>query len=151
MHGMRPRDLLLHMLKILAQLVGCKNILGISDDAHRSRHWITRAKKAAKYDQMWLEHGGLLLDDGFFRLPAQYLKRKDCDIPSNKRSLYRRRYEALDQVAKTFGSCLAHPPVKCHFSDMHNLYLREPMTPDAASEFQKTTGFSNMADQPPAK
>lgn len=151
MHGMRPRDLLLHMLKIFSELVGCKNILGISDDAHRSRHWMTRAKKAAKYDPMWLEHGGLLLADGFFHLPAQYRKRNDCDIPSNKRSLYRRRYEALDQLAQAFKSCLADPPAKCHFLDMHNLYLREPMTTDSASEFQKSTGFSNLADQPAAK
>jgi uncharacterized protein len=99
MYGMRPRDFLVSVLQSLGQQMGCVEIWGISDGAHRSSHMFSRAKKIAIYDQIWLEHGGIKDDkSGFFRIPARINKRSDEDIPSHKRSQYRRRYEFLDSL-----------------------------------------------------
>ena len=99
MHGMRPRDFLIHVVKILGDELGCKEILGISDDAHRSSHWLTRAKKLSTYDEIWLEHDGIKDDaSGFFKIPARFTKRSAEEIPSKKRGLYRRRYQLLDEL-----------------------------------------------------
>jgi uncharacterized protein VirK/YbjX len=99
MHGIRPRDFLVHTVKILAGELGCKEVLGISDDAHRSAHWLTRAKKVSTYDEIWLEHDGIKDDSsGFFRILPGIAKRTAEDVPSNKRALYRRRYQMLDEL-----------------------------------------------------
>jgi len=105
MHGMRPRDFLIHVLKILGQELGCTEILGISDDAHRSSHWLTRAKKVSTYDQIWLEHDGVKDEaTGFFIIPSRISKRTVEEIPSNKRGLYRRRYQLIDELQLTIGA-----------------------------------------------
>jgi uncharacterized protein VirK/YbjX len=99
MHGMRPRDFLIHVVKILGDELGCKEILGISDDAHRSSHWLTHAKKLSTYDAIWIEHGGIKDNSsGFFRISSHVKKRSDDEIPPNKRALYRRRYQFLDEL-----------------------------------------------------
>jgi uncharacterized protein VirK/YbjX len=99
LHGMRPRDFLMHMLKILAQEIGCQEILGVSDAAHRSSNVLSRAKKLAVYNEIWREHGGIEDESiGFFRLPARLSKRTDEEIPKRKRALYRHRYELLDEL-----------------------------------------------------
>jgi uncharacterized protein VirK/YbjX len=99
MHGMRPRDFLIHVLKILGDELGCKEILGISDDAHRSSHWLTHAKKLSTYDEIWIELGGIKDNSsGFFRMPSRLKKRSDEEIPPKKRALYRRRYQFLDEL-----------------------------------------------------
>ena len=111
MQGMRPRDFLIHVVKILGQELGCKEILGISDDAHRSSHWLTRAKKVSTYDEIWHEHGGVKDEkSGFFRIPAHIVKRSGEEIPSNKRGLYRRRYQLLDDLQLTIRALVNKSP-----------------------------------------
>lgn len=110
MHGIRPRDFLIHTLKILAEEIGCKEVLGISDDAHRSSHWITRAKKLSTYDEIWREHDGIRDESsGFFKIRPGIAKRSSEDVPSNKRALYRRRYQMLDELQMQFRSLVKAP------------------------------------------
>lgn len=99
LYGMRPRDFLVHVLKLLGEALGCTEILGIADEGHRSSHWLTKAKKVSTYDAIWSEHGGV--KDAklcFYRIPAHFSKRADADIPSNKRAQYRRRYQLIDDL-----------------------------------------------------
>ena len=99
MYGMRPRDFLVHILKIFGHELGCKELLGISDDAHRSSYWLSKSNKLAAYDEIWLEHGGIKDGvSGFFHLPARIVHRPYEEIPANKRALYRRRYQYLDDL-----------------------------------------------------
>jgi hypothetical protein len=108
MYGMRPRDFLIRVLQNLGQQMGCVEIWGISDGAHRSAHRFSKAKKLATYDQIWIEHGGLKdSKSGFFRIPTYIKKRSDDDIPSNKRSQYRRRYEFLDSLELQMRSVIS--------------------------------------------
>lgn len=99
MHGIRPRDLLLDILIMLGAAVGCREILGISDEAHRSAYWLSQAKKLSTYDEIWLEHGGVKdVGSGFFHLSSRIEKRPNEEIPARKRALYRRRYQFLDDL-----------------------------------------------------
>jgi uncharacterized protein VirK/YbjX len=102
MHGMRPRDFLIHVVRILASELQCSELLGIQDTAHRSAHRLSRAAKVATYDEMWLEHGALSKPgSGFFSLPPGLRKHPAQDIPANKRAVYRRRYQLLDELQLT--------------------------------------------------
>ena len=99
LHGMRPRDFLIAVVKIFAHFHDCKMLFCISDDAHRSTHWLSRAKKVTGYDAIWLENGAIKEStDGFFRIPTSLHKRTEKEIPTRKRAQYRRRYQLLDDL-----------------------------------------------------
>ncbi len=99
LHGMRPRDFLIHILTILAGELHCSELLGIKDASHRSSHRLSRAEKLATYDEMWLEHGAVSKPgSGFYSLAPGLRKRASHQIPANKRGIYRRRYELLDEL-----------------------------------------------------
>lgn len=97
-HGARPRDLMVQVLKMVAKNIGCNEVLAISDDFHQSVGRGNETVKASKYDTIWLEHGGVKGDSGFFVLPSTSSRRADEDIPARKRALYRRRYAFLDML-----------------------------------------------------
>ncbi|MGZ5203420.1 MAG: DUF535 family protein [Caldimonas sp.] len=99
MHGMRPRDLLVNAIKMIGHELGCKELLGISDAFHRSTHWLTKASKISAYDDIWRENGATTgHKSGFLTIPVQTRRRSVEEIPSNKRALYRRRYQFLDDL-----------------------------------------------------
>jgi uncharacterized protein VirK/YbjX len=102
MHGMRPRDLLIHVVRILAGELHCCELLGINDAAHRSAHRLSRGAKVAVYDEIWLEHGASSKPgSGFYSLTPALRKRSIQEIPANKRAMYRRRYQLLDELQVT--------------------------------------------------
>lgn len=99
MHGLRPRDLLIQVLQMLGKEIGCGELWGISDRAHRNSHLFTTGTKISIYNQIWQEHGGIKDNkSGFFRLAAHINRRPNEAIPSQKRAQYRRRYQFLDDL-----------------------------------------------------
>lgn len=111
-HGMRPRDFLLNILQMIGKELGCNEIYGISDDAHRSNLWYSKAFKQINYDTIWQEHGGTKNDTGFLVLPSLIVKRIDDEIPTKKRATYRRRYEFLDELQVRLHKVILQPPPK---------------------------------------
>ena len=97
--GMRPRDFLVHVIKLFGESLGCIEILGIADAGHRSSHWATKAKKVSTYDAIWSEHGGVRAEKlCFFRfrpISANTSRRRHS---TNKRAQYRRRYQLIDDL-----------------------------------------------------
>ncbi|MEO6117470.1 MAG: DUF535 family protein, partial [Methylotenera sp.] len=124
-HGMRPRDFLINILQMIGRELGCKEIYGISDDAHRSNLWYSKAFKQTSYDTIWLEHGGKKEDTGFFVLSSLVTKRTDDEIPTKKRTVYRRRYEFLDELQLELEKVIQHPPPKMNINMMHKHYIHE--------------------------
>lgn len=118
LHGLRPRDFLLDITKMMAACTGCTYLMAVSDATHRSNHPLTRAKKGTGYNQVWVENGGVLdRKTGLFVMPVHTEQRTMEDIPSHKRAMYRRRYEMLSdlrmRVEALLGqSCLTDKP-KC--------------------------------------
>ncbi|CAN5188751.1 N/A [soil metagenome] len=113
--GIRPRDMIITLFNIVCQAIDVAEILAISDAARHqlSRYSLARARGIdpvnQSYDKVWLERGGIPGDNGFFSLPLEWSRRKDEDIPPNKRAQYRRRYAMLDNIHQEIAAVFARP------------------------------------------
>lgn len=100
--GMRPRDFLVKVFKMLCRELDVVEIRAVSDTNHYLTEWFAAAinKDEIKfsYDEVWRERGGVYDDSGFFMLPVASICRADQDIPSKKKQMYRERYRMLDQI-----------------------------------------------------
>jgi uncharacterized protein VirK/YbjX len=98
--GLRPADLLLELLRAIALHVGVKKILAISDENRHHRHnyfgKLQQSLLKTNYNQKWIESQGVPLESGFYSLPIKKIRKDIAEVSSNKRALYRRRYEMLD-------------------------------------------------------
>jgi uncharacterized protein VirK/YbjX len=103
LHGMRPRDFLMVALKLLCRELGIHRIWAITGDKrqHNSPYFgdTHKEKVLVAYDEVWLEHGGNDLDNGFFEIPTLVRYKDMSEIPTRKRATYRRRYQMLDKLA----------------------------------------------------
>ncbi|MEJ5990298.1 DUF535 family protein [Ramlibacter sp. PS3R-8] len=102
-HGLRPRDLLLDCLRMLAPALKAQRILAVSDDHRYTRHPYFGGRSRsdhADYDEAWTDRGGTRVDASHFELPMASTTRALEDVPSRKRALYRRRSEMLESLQK---------------------------------------------------
>ncbi len=98
--GLRPRSLLLEILKVLMKKLGVSSLYCISDNNRHHRHkYFGKDKNTAfknDYNAMWEEHDGILnMSTGFYEISTNPSIKDMADIPSKKRSLYKRRYEII--------------------------------------------------------
>ena len=105
--GLRPRSLVIEMLRNVAEKIGAKKIWAISDEHRHHRHpyFADTHKNTLKsqYDLIWLDHDGKSLDNGFFEIPVAKHRKDIAQVSSNKRSMYRRRYAMLDKMEEAFS------------------------------------------------
>ena len=103
MHGMRPRDFLFELFRAFCRSVGVTKIFAVSDASrhHRSAYFGSKAKNGEltlNYDEIWLERGGVVENSDFYVFNiTPHLKNLE-EVPSKKRSMYRRRYEFLAET-----------------------------------------------------
>ena len=103
MHGMRPYDFLFELFRVFCRTVGVSRIFAVSEESrhHRSSYFGkvgNIAKSTLNYNNIWLERGGMLATPDFFVLGVNTHLKAMNEIPSNKRSMYRRRYKLLEDV-----------------------------------------------------
>lgn len=98
--GIRPRDLILELLRLFALKIGVRRIYAVADAHKISRHKYFGEKGAPGlfYDDVWQERGGVRVADTHFELPLAGSRRPLEEIAAKKRSMYRRRYEMLDRI-----------------------------------------------------
>lgn len=101
--GLRPRSLIIELLRIIARILGANKILAVADENRHHRHsYFTKNKKIifnTSYNEIWKEHGGIQKSSReFYVLPIESARRARSDILSKKRSMYRRRYQKLDTI-----------------------------------------------------
>ncbi len=113
LYGMRPRDLLMVALKLLCREVDVHRIWAVSSEnrQHNSPYFgdSHKEKVLVAYNEVWQEHGGNLLNNGFFDIPAIVRYKDMSEIPTRKRATYRRRYEMLDKLAQDIkANCVRH-------------------------------------------
>nr|WP_252088989.1 DUF535 family protein [Pseudomonas sp. MWU13-3659] len=101
--GLRPRSLLIEVVKCIARTLGAVHIYAVGDAHRHHRHAYFGAEKAhdlaANYDVIWEEHGATpSTREDFFSLPLAAAQRSPDDIPPKKRAMYRRRQALLDDV-----------------------------------------------------
>lgn len=100
MHGMRPRDFLFELFRTFCRAVGISKIYAVSDAGrhHRHKYFAGKTKPQElklKYDEIWVERGGILENSDFYVFGVTPQIKNIQELPSKKRSMYRRRYELL--------------------------------------------------------
>jgi len=98
LHGLRPKALMVFAVQQLATCWGISTVRAVSDTAHIYRHFQKRRILSSRYDEFWLECGGMPANDSF-ELPATFVPREISTLKINKRPMYRRRYEMLGGLA----------------------------------------------------
>lgn len=108
-HGLRPKHLLIHVLREIAACWGIERIYGISNAAHAltRKRYRGRITIKSSYDELWQEVGGQADGSGYYLIPAQLARRGMESVPSRKRSLYQKRYRLLDAMGIEIRSKLA--------------------------------------------
>jgi uncharacterized protein VirK/YbjX len=101
--GLRPRSLLIDILRMMANALQITRLLAIADENRHHRHRYfgpaERAKLAANYNEIWTEHGGSPSTlPGFYELPVHAPRKELADVPAKKRAMYRRRYAMLTEI-----------------------------------------------------
>ena len=115
--GMRPRDFLVEAFRLFCQAIGVKEILAVSDQDHANIPLVRERVEnlqLSSYDQLWVERGGTRTEEGFFALSTVPLRRPHDQIPVRKLSLYRRRYEVLEQIGNKLSVRISDPSAASH-------------------------------------
>lgn len=98
--GLRPRSLLMEVLKVVLGQLQIQKIFAISEQHRHHRHpYFGNTQETvfkSDYNAFWEEHGGTLdAENGFYDIPTKLAIKDLSDIASKKRSLYKRRYEII--------------------------------------------------------
>lgn len=106
LHGMRPKQLLVTLLRHLGHALGCAR-LRLTGNANRVvASAIRQGKVCADYDQLWREMGAIPQDDGDFTLActAPDDEAELDDVPSKRRAEVRRRHAIVTQLAAAMAA-----------------------------------------------
>ncbi|PAF53454.1 hypothetical protein BKH42_05890 [Helicobacter sp. 13S00482-2] len=97
--GLRPSSFLIEVLKILTRAFGCNQTLGISPSLQiRSTKGLKKGFYA-DYDRIWLEsYGELITVSGHHYYCLAHKQKSIEEVSSNKRLMYKRRFEMLRQI-----------------------------------------------------
>lgn len=95
-HGLRPAYLMVEAMKALATVLKAKKLLGIPHKYQNKSRFVQSKRYVVDYDAIFAESGGEL--QHYWQLPLAREARSMEEIPSNKRSMYRKRYAMLEQL-----------------------------------------------------
>jgi len=118
MYGTRPQDFLFELFRIFCRTVGVTKIFAVSESyRHHRSSYFANAKYFAistlNYDRIWLERGGTLESQDFFVLGVEPHLKSMEEIPSNKRSTYRKRYKLLKAMEARIQDAYIHLGDNC--------------------------------------
>lgn len=102
--GLRPKSLLLEIVKIIAKNMDVDRLLGIRDECRHHRHPYFKGEKTLSfktdYNSFWKEHKGVLDKlDGFYQIPLTLNIKDLSTVVSKKRSQCRKRNEILASLS----------------------------------------------------
>ncbi|WP_199454062.1 VirK/YbjX family protein [Vibrio owensii] len=107
LYGQRPKSLMVSLLDLLAQIWGVETILAVKTQSHTyAAKRYSKGRIKTDYDALWKELGGTEYDRNFYSLPVNAPRRDLEGMSRSKRSMYRRRYEWLDNTKATFEQVL---------------------------------------------
>lgn len=98
--GLRPRSLLIEVLKVVLKKLGASRMYAVSEQNRHHRHSYFRNNEKTifvnDYNPIWEENGGVFdSNTGFYEIPITPAIKNMEDIPSKKRSQYKRRHEII--------------------------------------------------------
>ena len=102
-HGYRTKNLILYAVQVMAKVLGVASIYAVSDKGYYTNNHLRLDRKLKiSLDEFWDEVEGVpSADERFYKLPLTETRKSMEEIKSSKRSLYRKRFEALDSIKET--------------------------------------------------
>jgi uncharacterized protein VirK/YbjX len=104
-NGMRPRDFLFEIFRMMCNHIHVKKIFAVSnEDRHHIHPFFNKSlMQSSNYNEIWLERGGARKNHSFFELQPIAKRREIDNVSAKKRALYKRRYSMFDEI----NQCLA--------------------------------------------
>jgi uncharacterized protein VirK/YbjX len=107
LHGLRPKQLMVNLVRQLAHDYGCERVLMVSNGNRVIYKAIRKGRVLADYDALWAELGARQRADGDYEMDCGPLAAPDLEaIPSKKRAEARRRHEVMLLLADGVGKGL---------------------------------------------
>ncbi|SUC10751.1 membrane protein [Pasteurella canis] len=103
-HGLRPAYLMVEAMKALTHTFGYQKLLGIPHKYQNKSRLVQSKRYVVDYDAIFAESSGVLKD--YWELPVQFNIKEMDSIPSNKRSMYRKRYAMLEHLQDSMNRIL---------------------------------------------
>jgi uncharacterized protein VirK/YbjX len=106
LHGVRPHFFLVEVLRQLSHAWQAQGLVGV-DGSHQlkaAKHSDDHHLVKFDYAAFWQELGGERNEHGHWNVPLQGQRKDMADIESKKRSMYRKRYAMLDELAATVAA-----------------------------------------------
>ena len=103
-HGLRPAYLMVEAMKALTNVLGYSALWGIPHKYQNKSRIVQSKRYVVDYDAIFAESAGSLKD--YWELPLHFETKNMDDIPSNKRSMYRKRYAMLEQLQENMATVL---------------------------------------------
>lgn len=103
-HGLRPAYLMVEAMKALTKVLGYSALWGIPHKYQNKSRIVQSKRYVVDYDAIFAESAGTLKD--YWELPLHFETKNMDDIPSNKRSMYRKRYVMLEQLQENMATAL---------------------------------------------
>lgn len=93
--GLRPQNMAISALRWYAQALGIKQIYTFPKD----KFWNKKIVDQTGLDEFWLEQGATpVAKTPFVRLDMDIPHKDISDVPTRKRSMYKKRYDFLDRL-----------------------------------------------------
>lgn len=103
-HGLRPAYLMVEAMKALSKTLGYEKLLGIPHKYQNKSRFVQAKRYVVDYDNIFKESGGQLKN--YWEMSVDFAMKEMESIPSNKRSMYRKRYAMLEQLLESMQNKL---------------------------------------------
>ena len=103
-HGLRPAYLMVEAMKALTATLGYSALWGMPHKYQNKSRFVQSKRYVVDYDAIFAESAGKLGE--YWELPLHFETKNMDDIPSNKRSMYRKRYAMLEQLRENMATAL---------------------------------------------
>lgn len=99
-HAYRTKNLILYAAQAVARSLNLKKIYAVTNYGYYANNHIRRDRKLkTSFSDFWQECGGTPTDDErFFEIPLSEYRKTYEEIPTQKRAVYRRRFQLLDEI-----------------------------------------------------
>ena len=101
---------MVHALQYFAIALKLDGVIGITQDRQVKLRWRLKKRVKMNYDQFWQEHGAQKGVDGLWHLQKSRCVKILRKSKAKKRSMYRKRYQMLDEIEEQIRNGLA--PIK---------------------------------------
>ena len=102
LHGIRPAFLLVHIFKMLCEIKQFQ-LLGIPKKHQAKYRFNDFSRLLFDYDAFWADNGGEFKQN-YWYIPNTIEQKTMEEIPSKKRSMYKKRYEMLANIKQQLNN-----------------------------------------------